>query len=149
MELQNKYYSICTCTGLSACSELKKVAFWPIWRRPVLRAGGCFRGEVFADVLLFSSGFGSYRCHDLFGTNFDHMNTVLLMTKYDPDSLSPSFLSLFFRRTPSRRGHSNCVLMASNGQVSKLLLQSSKAVFPVANLSLILARCCSGTPDSL
>ena len=82
-------------TGLSVCSGAKKVAFWPIWRRPVLRAGGCFRGEVFADVLLFSSGFGSYRCHDLFSTNFDHVNTVLLMTKYDPDSLSPFFLSLF------------------------------------------------------
>ena len=74
--------------------------FWPkkgrLGRRPVLRAGGCFRGGVFADVLLFSSGFGSYRCHDLFGTGFDRVNTVLLIPKYDPDSLSPSFLSLFF-----------------------------------------------------
>ena len=81
--------------GVSVCSGAKKVAFWPIWLRPVRHAGGCFGGGVFADVLLFSSGFGSYRCHDLFGTNFDQVNTVLLMTKYDPDPLSPSFLSLF------------------------------------------------------
>ena len=33
---------------------------------------------------------------ELFGTGFDRVNTVLLMPKYDPDSLSPSFLSLFF-----------------------------------------------------
>ena len=81
--------------GLSVCSGAKKVAFWPIWRRPVLHAGGCFGGGVFADVLLFSSGFGPCRCHELFGTSFDRVNTVLSVTKYDPDSLSPSSLSLF------------------------------------------------------
>ena len=70
--------------------------FCPPWRRLVLHAEGRFGGGVFADVLLFSSGFGSCRCHELFGTGFDRVNTVLLMPKYDPDSLSPSFLSLFF-----------------------------------------------------
>ena len=108
----------CICTGLPVCSGPKKVAFWPIWRRPVLHAGGCFGGGVFADVLLFSSGFGSLRSCELYGTVFDRVTTVLLVTKYDPDSLSPEEVlpfSLF--SSPPRRGLSNGALVASNGQV--------------------------------
>ena len=85
-------------TGRSVCSGGKKRPFGANRVRTVLGAGVSFPTQVFACVLLFSSGFGSFESlnlsHVLVTRNENRACGVLAGSRYDPAFLLPPSLSL-------------------------------------------------------